>query len=156
MPTLKTFDYAFMVRAPLAKVAAFHHDARALKRLTPPPIFVKLHCVEPLTEGSAADFTLWFGPVPVRWQAVHSDVDQLHGFTDLQRSGPMKWWKHIHRFGAIGAQSTQVTDQIEYAHHSGWRGLLSRVLFNSLALRLLFFYRGVVTRAALEKENVAR
>lgn len=85
---VKTFQYAFAVRAALAAVAEFHHDARALQRLTPPPLFVQLHRVEPLAEGSLASFTLWFGPLPVRWMAVHSGVDFLHGFTDTQHSGP--------------------------------------------------------------------
>ena len=148
--TAESFDVSFTVRAPLASVAAFHSDTRALKRLTPPPIFVQLHHVEPLGDGSIADFTLWFGPLPVRWTAVHSEVDPQHGFTDTQRSGPMKFWKHSHRFEAVGAHVTRVSEHIEYAHHSGWRGLLSRLLFNPLALRFLFAYRRLVTRRALE------
>jgi ligand-binding SRPBCC domain-containing protein len=150
MTTIRTFDHAFTVRAPLARVAEFHRDTRALRRLTPPPIFVTLHRVEPLAEGSIADFTLWFGLLPVRWQAVHSDVDALHGFTDVQRSGPMKSWQHTHRFDAVDARATRVSDHISYAYHAGARGLLSRLLFNPLALRALFFYRGLATRRALE------
>lgn len=58
----QSFDFTITIRASLAAVADFHHDARALKRLTPPPIFVQLHRVEPLAEGSIVDFTLWFDP----------------------------------------------------------------------------------------------
>ena len=150
MMTSRSFDFTFTVGAPLAAVAAFHHDTRALTRLTPPPIFVQLHRTEPLAEGSVAEFTLWFGPLPVRWIAVHSAVDALHGFSDAQRSGPMKLWKHTHRFDATDANTTRVSEHIEYAHHSDWRGLFSRLLFNTVALRLLFFYRGLVTRFMLE------
>ncbi len=69
MSTPQSFDYQFTVPAPLAAVAAFHHDARILPRLTPPPMRVQLHRVDPLGEGALADFTLWFGPLPVRWVA---------------------------------------------------------------------------------------
>jgi ligand-binding SRPBCC domain-containing protein len=153
MSTLQRFTFTFTVRAPLTRVAAFHNDTRALKRLTPPPIFVQLHHVEPLAEGSAASFTLWFGPLPVRWLAVHSEVDALRGFTDQQRGGPLRWWKHTHRFSALDAQTTQVSEQVEYAHDRGWRGLLSRLLFNPPALRFLFAYRAHATRAALEQRH---
>jgi len=150
--TPQSFDFTFTVHAPLAAVAAFHHDTRALTRLTPPPIFVQLHRVEPLAEGSVADFTLWFSPWPIRWMAVHSGVDSLHGFTDAQRSGPMKFWRHTHHFDAVDAHATRVSEHIEYEHHSGWRGLFSSLLFNPLALRLLFLYRGLVTRLALQNK----
>jgi hypothetical protein len=44
--------------------------------------------MEPLAEGSISDFTLWFGPLPIRWTARHSHIDPLHGFTDTQVRGP--------------------------------------------------------------------
>ncbi len=114
---------------------------------------MQLQGVEPLAEGSVAEFTLWFGPVPVRWRAVHTGVDSLHGFTDVQRAGPMQWWQHTHRFAALHSDATRVSEHIDYAHFPGRRGLFSRALFNPVALRLLFIYRGLVTRAALEGQK---
>lgn len=76
------FDFYFRVSAPIDRVAEFHRDARALPRLTPPPIFIQLHHVEPLAEGSRVDMTMWFGPLPVRWVAVHDQVEALSGFRD--------------------------------------------------------------------------
>ena len=153
MPS-RSFDFTFTVRAPVAAVADFHRDTRALKRLTPFPVFVQLHHVEPLAEGSLADFKLWFGFLPVHWVAVHSNVDPQQGFTDTQQSGPMRFWQHTHRFDSVDVNTTRVSEHIEYAHHSGWRGLVSRLLFNPLALRLLFFYRGLVTRFTLESSRL--
>jgi ligand-binding SRPBCC domain-containing protein len=150
MPKLRQFRSTFTVEASLEAVAEFHRDPRALKRLTPPPISVQVHRAEPLAEGSVAEFTLWFGPLPVRWLAVHRDVDRLRGFTDEQRSGPMQAWRHTHRFEAVDANATRVSDHIEHAHHAGGRGLVSRVLFHPLALRLLFGYRAWMTRRLLQ------
>jgi ligand-binding SRPBCC domain-containing protein len=145
-----TFDYQFTVRASLTAVNAFHRDARALKRLSPPPFIVQLHRVDPLGENSIADFTLWLGPLPIRWTAIHSAVSAEYGFTDTQQRGLMKFWKHNHRFTSVDAKIVRVSEHIEYEHATGLRGLLSRLLFNPLALRFLFAYRGWVTRRALE------
>lgn len=144
------FSFSFIVKAPLERVAAFHHDTRVLKRLTPPPIIIQLHKFEPLDEGSLADFTLWFGPLPIHWVAVHSRVDRLGGFTDTQRQGPLKFWQHTHSFTRLGGTLTQVDDHIEYDHHAGARGILSRLLFPKPSLFLLFTYRKAATRAMLE------
>ena len=145
------FDYSFFVKAPLNRVAQFHHDTRALKRLTPPPIIAQIHSVEPLAENSVADFTLWFGPLPVRWVAVHTAVDMLHGFTDVQRRGPLKRWAHTHTFIPINDKLTRVREHIEFEHHPGIRGLLSRLLFPKPGLFILFTYRKWVTRRLLEE-----
>lgn len=144
------FDYGFEVRAPLPAVAHFHSDARALQRLTPPPIGVQLHRADPLAEGALADFTLWFGPLPVRWVAVHTQVSRLHGFTDTQARGPLQSWRHTHRFERVSEHVTRILDHIEYEYPAGLPGLLARVLFSPLGLRLLFTYRRWVTRRALE------
>ncbi|MGH2593536.1 MAG: SRPBCC family protein, partial [Anaerolineae bacterium] len=138
---MPTFDFTFAVRAPLAAVAEFHRDTRALKRLTPPPIFMQLHRVEPMAEGSISDFTLWLGPVPLRWVAVHSNVDPQRGFTDTQASGPLRRWQHTHIFSAEGSDVTRVKEHIEYEHHGGVRGLFSRLFFGRMGLLAVFTYR---------------
>ncbi len=145
------FVYRFTVSAPLDRVADFHRQTHTLKKLTPPPIFVQFHHLEPLAEGSRAEFTLWFGPFPVRWEAVHTHVDGSSGFTDTQVRGPLRQWRHQHRFTAVTDGVTCIEERIEIEHQAGPRGWLSRVLYSKPALRLLFLYRQYVTRHALEK-----
>ena len=145
------FNYSFVVKASLTRVAQFHHDARALKRLTPPPIIAQIHYVEPLAENSVAEFTLWFGPLPIRWMAVHTAVDMLHGFTDVQQQGPLKSWAHTHTFVPVSDKITKVREHIEFEHYPGLRGLLSRLLFPRVGLYLLFTYRKWITRRLLEE-----
>jgi ligand-binding SRPBCC domain-containing protein len=147
--TMNHFQHRFRVHAPVAKVSEFHQDPRALKSLTPPPVFVQLHRAEPLAEGSKVDFTLWLGPLPVRWVAVHSLVDPKHGFSDTQLIGPFKLWFHRHSFMPIDAHTTEVVDEIEAAHtnHLLW-GLISRLMW--LNLPILFWYRARLTRRKIE------
>ena len=143
---MNRFTHRFLVRAPIEDIAEFHRSTLALRRLTPPPIWVQFHRLEPLAENSIAEFTLWFGPFPVRWRALHTEVDPLRGFTDIQVMGPLRFWKHRHSFEAVDAETTQITETIEYEYPSGLKGLLARLLYSSLALGVLFLYRQWVTR----------
>lgn len=151
---MPTFRYSFTVDAPLQAVADFHHDTTVLKKLTPFPMVVQVHSFEPLGEGSKADFTLWAGPVPMRWQAVHSDVS-INGFTDTQVSGPLKSWRHTHRFTDLGDGRTRVDEHIEYAHDSGARGLFSRAMFSPAGLTALFTARKLLTRRYVAQAQAA-
>jgi ligand-binding SRPBCC domain-containing protein len=146
---MQIFETSFTVRASLEAVAKFHHHTSVLKVLSPPPIFVQLHHVEPLAEDSLSEFTLWFGPLPVRWKARHQNVDPLHGFTDVQISGPMKHWAHTHTFTDLGNDRVRINEHIEYEHLDGLRGLFSRLLFAPIGLNFLFFYRELATQRAV-------
>jgi len=144
------FNHAFNVSAPRADVADFHGDARILKRLMPPPLFVSLHEAGELAEGAVADFTMWFGPLPVRWRAIHYDVDD-GGFTDVQIRGPLRRWRHSHSFIPLDEENTRVEDHVVYDHPDGPRGWLTRLLFNRASLATLFAYRRYVTQRALNR-----
>ena len=144
------FEHAFIVAAPRAAVTRFHSDTRALKKLTPPPLFVRLHEAGRLEEGAVADFTMWFGPVPVRWRALHYDVGE-DGFTDVQTHGPLKYWRHIHHFIPLDEKHTRVQDHVAYEHPAGPGGWLTRLLFNRASLSFLFTYRRYITRRALNR-----
>jgi ligand-binding SRPBCC domain-containing protein len=144
----KTYRHRTLVAASPAAVAGFHNSSRVLKDLTPPLMFLKLNRFEPLAEGSIADFTLWLGPLPVRWVAIHSEVSQ-DGFIDTQQSGPFKTWRHRHSFRPVSPQLTEVLDEIqaEFSEHFFW-GLVSRLMW--LNMPVLFGYRGWVTRRRLK------
>lgn len=149
---MPVFDYQFLVQAPVTAVRAFHQDTRILKKLSPPPIFAQIHEFEPLAEGSRAEFTLWFGPIPVRWTAVHHHVSE-NGFSDRQESGPLKFWEHTHRFTAVNPTTTQVREHIKYEYKKGWPGLFSRLLFNKPGLTMLFTARKLLTRYHIKRHS---
>ena len=142
---MPVFDYKFIVNAPVTAVSDFHHDTRILKKLSPPPIFVQIHRFEPMGEGSKAEFTLWFGPLPLRWLAVHSNVS-ASGFTDTQAKGPLAHWQHTHRFTAVSPHKTEVHEHIEYSHKPGFSGVFTRILFSKPGLFGLFTARKLLTR----------
>lgn len=147
---LNLFTYTFQVKAPLKAVADFHRSTDTLKRLTPFPIIVQIHRLDPLGEQSISEFTLWFGPFPVRWIALHTHVDPLHGFTDTQTRGPLLSWQHTHRFTALSENLTQIEERIAYRHHPGLKNAWTRLVYAPWMLRILFLYRSFITRRAIK------
>ena len=144
---MPVFNYRFRVQASLESVSEFHFQTGILQKLTPPLMIMQVHRFDPLANGSIGEFTMWMGPIPVRWTAQHSDVSK-ESFTDTQVAGPMKSWRHTHRFLRIDEHTTDVDEHIEFEHHSGLRGLWSRLLFPRPALLALFTWRSFVTRRA--------
>ena len=147
----------YQVLAPLDAVSNFHFDPRAMAHLTPPPVIVQIHSTEPLAENSRTTFTLWFGPLPVKWRARHVRVSREGGFTDLQEHGPFLRWEHTHAWRADGPDSTEMVEIIHYQHKSGIQGWFTRLLFAPIMLRLMFAYRrGVITRICEKRRQTAQ
>jgi ligand-binding SRPBCC domain-containing protein len=149
---MPVFDFTFNVPATLEAVRSFHGDTSALKRLTPPPTIVQLHDIESLAEGSVSRFTLWVGPLPLRWTATHRNVS-INGFTDVQSKGPAGRWEHTHSFTAAANNTTRIDEHVEYEHKSGFWGVVTRVLFARPNLYLMFTYRKFATRWYLRRER---
>lgn len=149
---MKTYHHRFRVQAPLAQVAAFHRRAASMGAITPPPVVVRLHqAPAQLGSGDEMSFTLWFGPVPIRWQARIEDVTP-NGFVDRQVSGPFATWVHHHTFVGVAENATDVFDTIVFAPKAdGFDGLVGRVM--ALSLPFLFAFRGWMTRRLLERRS---
>jgi ligand-binding SRPBCC domain-containing protein len=150
------FDWITRVAAGVEDVAEFHAAPRIIRRLTPFVVPMSMHRMDPLDEGSISEFTLWFGPIPVRWTALHVDVDPRTGFTDVQTAGPFPLWRHCHRFQTVPSGGTAIIEHVEYRHGSGWPGLLTRLLFSRPMLTLLFAYRSAVMRWSLRHAGRGR
>ena len=142
------FEHRFVVSASVAEVAAFHYGSNAFQFLVPPGLLLRVHLQEPLANESVNEFTMWMGPIPVYWKAVHSGVSGT-GFVDTQVAGPMKSWVHRHRFKRVSDQETVVVDRVGYEHFTGWRGIRSRVLFSRTGLKILFAWRARATQRAV-------
>ncbi len=147
---MRRFEMTSTLPGTLDAVLRFHQDPRALARLTPPPIVMQLHRDDrrSLTEGDI-EFSLWFGPIPIRWIARHEPGPTPHSFADSQIKGPLAYWRHEHLFSEAD-DGVQLTDRIILAHKSGWLGLVTRLTFDGLPLRVLFAYRHWRTRRALK------
>jgi ligand-binding SRPBCC domain-containing protein len=143
------FRHTFLVRAPLVAVADFHQQSASMGAITPPPVIVNVHQAPArLGEGDEMNFTLWLGPLPLRWQARIQDVTPA-SFTDRQVRGPFRRWTHYHLFVPVDEAATMVVDQIQAMPrcHPLW-GPVGLGMW--LSLPILFAYRGWKTRRLLE------
>ena len=139
----------FTVRAPLAQVGEFHSRAASMAAITPPPVIVRLHHAPAvLAEGDEMNFTLWLGPIPIRWLA-HIEEVSANGFTDRQLRGPFAEWVHRHIFTAVGEQTTNVVDEVTLRLRSHPLWWLVGVGMRA-SLPILFAYRAWKTRRILE------
>ena len=143
------YRHRFQVRASQARVAEFHSRAASMAAITPPLVIVRIHrAPEVLAEGDEMEFTMWLGPLPVRWVALIEQVS-LHGFTDRQLRGPFAVWAHRHSFVDIDEQTTDVVDEIvlRLKKHPFWWlvGMGMR-----LGLPVLFAYRAWKTQRILQ------
>lgn len=146
----RVFQNSSVIKTTLAEIKRFHEAPRALASLTPPPIRMQVHRDErrSLTEGEI-EFTLLFGPFPIRWIARYEPGPTPDSFADLQLRGPLAYWRHEHIFTEV-AGGVALTDRITLAHRPGLIGLLTRLAFDGPPLRLLFAYRHWRTRRALQ------
>jgi ligand-binding SRPBCC domain-containing protein len=139
------------MKTTLEQMTAFHQDPKALQTLTPPPIFMQMHhdTRTSITSGEL-EFTLWFVIFPIRWIAQHQPGPTPTSFVDVQIKGPLAYWRHEHIFEAT-AQGVALIDRVTLAHRPGLQGVLTRLMFDGLPLQLLFFYRHLRTRLAVER-----
>jgi len=145
------YEHRFRVRAPLAAVAEFHSRSASMPAITPPPMIVRVHAAPPrLGEGDEMDFTLWAGPLPLRWLAKIENVSP-GGFTDRQLRGPFAAWTHRHSFVRIAERETEVVDEVqaEVKRHPFW-GPVGLLMWAGMPL--LFAFRGWRTRQLLERK----
>jgi len=146
------YHHRFIVHAPLADVAEFHSQSASMGAITPPPIIVRVHAAPAtLGEGDRMEFTMWLGPLPVRWLAQIEQVTPT-SFVDRQLRGPFAAWAHKHTFEPIDAERTAVLDEVNATLHTNWFWKLVGVGM-WLGLPILFAYRGWKTRRVLEQSR---
>jgi ligand-binding SRPBCC domain-containing protein len=148
------YEHSFRVNAPIAAVAQFHSSASSLTAITPPPFVMRVNSAPPvLGESDTMDFTMWAGPVPVRWVARIEDVSP-EGFTDRQVKGPFTRWQHRHSFVALDERTTEVVDVVEAeVKKHPWWGPIGASMWAGLPA--LFAYRARKTRELLEQPQEA-
>ncbi len=142
------YQHSFTVSAPIEDVRAFHYSASSLKAITPPIFFMSgIQAPARLSEGDEIAFTLWNGPIPVRWR-VRIARSGDWGFEDHQVRGPFERWVHRHYFERADEGQTRIRDEIEYQIKRHWFwGLIGSLM--AIGLPLLFWYRARKTKSIL-------
>lgn len=147
---LHTLVKTSVIKSSVEKIMAFHEQSDAFSKLTPPPIWVQVHRDERTSiRNGEIEFTLWVLIIPFRWIALHEAGPTSNSFVDRMIKGPMAYWRHEHIFTQV-ENGVELTDRISLAHKSGLIGIFTRLLFDGIPLRFLFFYRHLRTKWATE------
>lgn len=143
-----TFIKTSVIKTTLDDMMQFHSAPDAFSKLLPPPMIMQVHRDDRTSiQDGEIEFTLWFGPIPIRWIARHEEGPTDCSFADRMIRGPMAYWRHEHIFTQVDG-GVELTDRITLAHKSGLQGIFSRLMFDGIPLRILFFYRHLRTRIA--------
>ena len=140
-------------RIPASAEAVFEwHDAPgAFEQLTPSWERVRVLRHEGgIRDGARVSLLVGPAPFSVRWDLEHRDYQHGRSFTDLQRRGPFRYWRHLHRMIPQGPDACVLEDTIEYELPLGGLGRLFGRPFVQRKLKRLFAYRHAVTRRAFE------
>lgn len=140
------------IRAPRARVFAFHERPDAFKLLTPP--WAPVQIIQPapsLKPGSRAIMRLKFGFFSAKCVAEHVDYEPGVLFSDRQIVGPFGHWFHRHRFLDDGEGGTIYRDELDYLPPLGPIGALLGGPILESKLKRLFDFRHEVVRRACEE-----
>ncbi len=146
------FTRSVTIQAPASIVWRFHERPDVLDILTPPwqPVEV-LRREGGLGPGAETEFRLYFGVLPIRWLARHTnDYESARLFTDIQVEGPFEQWTHRHQFTPDGDR-TILTDSVTFALPASW---ISEPLVGGIVrsqLSDLFEFRHRVTQHECEQ-----
>jgi hypothetical protein len=130
----------------------WHEAPGAFQRLTPPGEPVRVIRQEGgIRDGARVSLRVGPWPFSLKWDLEHRDYRGGRSFTDLQVTGPFRFWKHVHLMVPQGPDACLLEDSIEYELPMGALGRLLGRPFVQWKLRRLFAYRHAVTRRAFER-----
>lgn len=128
---------------------AFFADARNLEAITPPWLgFRILSAPRTLAKGSLLVYRLRLFGLPLRWQTEIVGWQPPFGFTDVQLSGPYRWWEHSHRLRPVEG-GTEIYDHVAFRLPYEPLASLFAPVTVSPWLTAIFDYRAQQTEARL-------
>lgn len=120
------------------KVFPFFSDVGNLERITPRWLcFRNVNRPESLEEGVRIEHKLKLRGMPITWVSEITQWDPPYGFTDEQKKGPYRFWRHAHRFREE-RDGTVCEDEVKYAVLGG--DFVNRFLI-APDLKKIFDYR---------------
>ena len=131
------FEHASVINATAEAVFAFHERPDAIKLLTPAFLFPQMKRLKGQGLEAGVELIITTGLIS-HWHARHIEYVKNRLFVDEMVSGPMKSWRHEHRFEPMGNQM-RLVDTIDYVP-------IGPTWLAEIGLRLLFRFRHSVTR----------
>jgi len=109
------FNYKSEFDVPAEELFSWHEQTGAFDRLNPPFMPVKvLHHENSISDGAKVSLKVPDKVIGLTWNLEHREYQKGKQFADQQISGPFKYWKHVHRFGKIDKDRSELHEQITY------------------------------------------
>jgi uncharacterized protein (TIGR01777 family) len=143
------FTWSSVIPQSIDEVFAWHARPGAFVRLNDPwrPVRVT-QASDSIREGAQVSIALPVcGPISIPWHLRHTRYVQNSEFVDEQITGPLRSWKHTHRFIADSDTQTIMRDEIEYTLP---RGCGVAEPFLQRELMRLFSHRHALLQSDLE------
>jgi uncharacterized protein (TIGR01777 family) len=152
---MEEFTWRSAMPASAAEVFAWHARAGAFERLMPP--WRRFRLVERtgtgIQDGTRVVFELGFGPIWMRWVALHSGYQEGRQFRDEQIQGPFEAWQHTHRFVHENDDTSWLEDRVSYElQFSPFSHLVAGRMLGNM-LEQLFRFRHERIRNDLERHR---
>jgi ligand-binding SRPBCC domain-containing protein len=110
-----------------SEVFSFFAEAANLEQLTPAWLGFKILNKGPveLRRGTLIDYRIRIRGFPVRWQTEITDWQPVERFTDEQRRGPYRLWRHEHTFapqsgGTLCGDVVTYSTPLDFLVHRWW------------------------------------
>lgn len=150
MARLSRFESAVEIAAPVEMVYGFHLDTRNARLIAPAGTRVgEITGRFPASAASVVTMRLRQRPMPVAstWRLRIEAVDRPALVVDVAERSPFAYWRHEHRFEALGPARTRVA----YRLRLGPLGRLADRLVVARRLARTFSARHALTRDVLEE-----
>lgn len=130
----------------------FHRDTRNAPRVSPDVEFVQIEGNFPLDDGDEILVVMRQRPIPfkIRWRMRVEAVVLNQAVIDVAIESPFDYWRHEHRFEALGPGRSRLTDRITYVPPYGPIGAIGDKLIVNRMLRKTFEKRQLVTKRLME------
>jgi ligand-binding SRPBCC domain-containing protein len=135
------FINKFIINEDIEKVWEFYTDIRHLEIITPKKLNLKIIKTtnQKIILGQETIISAKIIIIQSTW---HSKITlfQQYEYIDEMLEGPLKKWKHTHKFKRINENKTEIIDKVEFSLPYGILGNIVSIFFIKI-LRQLFEHR---------------
>lgn len=133
-----------IIPATLDEAWSFFSNPQNLAKITPPDLGFEVLDRETDTIHDGQELEYRVTPLPgmkTRWVSRITGVDEPRGFTDEQKVGPYRMWRHEHRFERTDDDRVRIVDTVRYRMPFGWLGRLVHAVLVRPRLERIFDFR---------------
>ena len=131
---------------PIDEAWDFFCDPKNLSRITPAYLNFKIltqNLPQEIYEDLLIEYTVSPLGFPMKWVTEIGPTKKGNYFSDRQKQGPYKHWRHQHLFYQVDG-GVQIEDIVEYALPFGLIGEIAHLLWVRRQLHAIFAYRADV------------